>query len=106
MRIRKSLPSTLADWQIIIDRAGKVLHTLHALHTLARSPPRANRWSIYYPQPVRQVGMFQEYLYPGTNDLHFYRHASTGACYFDKPVKMALLDQLAFHEQEQILRYG
>ena len=69
-------------------------------------PPRANRWSIYYPQPVRQVGMFQEYLYPGTNDLHFYRHASTGACYFDKPAKMALLDQLAFHEQEQILRYG
>ena len=24
LRIRKSLPTTLADWQVIIDRAGKV----------------------------------------------------------------------------------
>ena len=52
------------------------------------------------------VGIFQEYLFPGTKDVFFYRHASTGACYFDKPAKLKMLDEQAFREQRQIFLYG
>lgn len=57
-------------------------------------------------QPLRVVGVIEEYLYPQTTDLYFYRHATTAACYFEKPAKLKALDELAFKEQQQILQFG
>jgi len=78
-RLRRQLPTTLADWQVIIDRAGK---------------------------PVRTVGVFEEYEYPSFRDVYFYRHVSTGTCYLDKPDKLRLLDDQAFREKQQIQQFG
>jgi ankyrin repeat protein len=79
MRLNKNQPQTLHDWQVIIDQARR---------------------------PVRKVGIYEDYLYPGTHNIHFYRHSLTGACTFNKPKKMRLIDETATIERQQVKKYG
>lgn len=79
MKIVQNLPVTLADWQVVIDTVRK---------------------------PIRQVGMMEEYLYPNTRNIYFYRHVLTGVCIFQKPKKMKLIDEQTLLEQQQIKKYG
>lgn len=79
MRLKKNQPATLHDWQEILDEARK---------------------------PKRKVGMFEEYLYPGTHNIFFYRHSLTGVCMFQKPKKMKFLDEQAQIERQQMKRFG
>ena len=79
MRLKKNQPTTLHDWQEIIDDARR---------------------------PKRKVGMYEEYLYPGTHNIFFYRHASTGVCSFQKPKKMKYIDEQAQIERQQIKKLG
>lgn len=79
MRLKSNQPQTLHDWQDIIDAARK---------------------------PKRKVGMFEEYLYPGTHNVFFYRHSLTGVCMFQKPKKMKYLDDQALIERQQVKKYG
>lgn len=79
MRLKKNQPATLHDWQDILDEARK---------------------------PKRKVGMFEEYLYPGTHNIFFYRHSLTGVCMFEKPKKMKFLDDQAQIERQQVKKFG
>ena len=79
MSIAANRPETLADWQDVIDQARK---------------------------PIRQVGMVEEYLFPGAHNIFFYRNIVTGNCEFEKPMKMKYMDDLAKIEKEQIKKFG
>ena len=79
IRLSKNQPQTLADWQVIIDQARR---------------------------PVRRVGIYEDYLYPSTHNIHFYRHSLTGLCSFQKPKKMKIIDELVTLEQSQVKKYG
>jgi hypothetical protein len=61
-----NMPVTLADWQAVVDRS---------------------------KAPIRQEGMYEEYHFPNTRNVLFYRHALTGNCMFDKPAQMQALDE-------------
>jgi ankyrin repeat protein len=49
--------------------------------------------------PTRVVGVYEEYLYPGTTDIYFFRHSINGACSFTKPKKLIMHD-----EQQEVFR--
>ncbi len=77
--IAKKLPRTQADWAKIL---------------------------LETPKPNRTVGVYEEYLYPRTTDIYFYRNKLTGVCVFDKPKKLAEIDANAFSERVQKQRFG
>lgn len=73
------MPRTLADWALIIDKAKR---------------------------PVRTVGAYEEWLYPGQRNVYFYRHALTGNCEFTKPLKLIVHDDEAQAEALQRKKFG
>lgn len=56
--------------------------------------------------PVRTAGMYEVYQYPGSRNLLFYRHIMTGQCSFQKPRKLAYLDEQEEREAAERLKYG
>jgi len=78
-RIAKNPPKTDLDWQRLIVDA-----------RIAR----------------RTVGMYEEYVYPETRSIYFYRHKLTLECTFTKPKKMQLHDDQKFYDKRQIELHG
>lgn len=56
--------------------------------------------------PLRTVGFYEEYAFPGSRRLVFYRHTMTGQCAFQKPRKLIYLDETVAREQLEIATYG
>lgn len=56
--------------------------------------------------PKRVVGVYEEYLFPNTTDILFYRHNINGSCTFMKPRKLILFDEQQKSEEEQRKKYG
>mmetsp|Transcript_32018 Transcript_32018/g.53501 ORF Transcript_32018/g.53501 Transcript_32018/m.53501 type:complete len:515 (+) Transcript_32018:187-1731(+) len=79
MRMSKNVPVTLGDWQAIVDIAKK---------------------------PIRRVGIFDEYQYPGARNIFFYRHALTGVCVFEKPDEMRRIDEAQKAQQREVDKLG
>ena len=78
-RLSKRKPRTLKDWQRILEQLKK---------------------------PLRVVGMYEEWNFPGFKKVYFYRHKLTGNCDLIKPMKMASLDNITWLESEQIRKNG
>ncbi|KAJ1406646.1 hypothetical protein B484DRAFT_404067, partial [Ochromonadaceae sp. CCMP2298] len=73
MQMAASMPVTLADWEGVVQRARK----------------------------LRQVGAYEEYAYPNTSNITFYRHISTANCVFEKPGRIKELDQISAQLEAQ-----
>lgn len=73
------MPRTLADWAMILDKAKR---------------------------PVRVMGAYEEWAYPGQRGVFFYRHALTGACEFVKPLKLIIFDDECHAEAIQLKKFG
>lgn len=67
VQIKHHFNYTLQDWQIILDR----------IHHI----------------PLRTINIFEEYKFPGTMNLKFYRNTLTGNCFFNKPKEIILFDE-------------
>ena len=52
------------------------------------------------------MGVFEEYLYPGTRSIHFYRHSLTGNCLFEKPKKLQIIDDQERKDAQEVKKYG
>ena len=74
LEIAANLPKTLYDWQPILVRA-------------------------HFPR--RTVGVYEEYLYPDTKNIYFYRHKVTGDCVFKKPNELKYIDDRDWAETKQ-----
>lgn len=74
LEIAAHLPKTLYDWQPILVRA-------------------------HFPR--RTVGVYEEYLYPDTKNIYFYRHKVTGDCVFKKPNELKYIDDRDWAEAKQ-----
>lgn len=73
------MPRTIADWQLIVEKQRR---------------------------PLRVVGVYEEYAYPQTRNVTFYRHAVTGDCTFLKPIKLIMHDEAKLIELQQIKEFG
>jgi ankyrin repeat protein len=73
------MPQTAQEWQEIVWRAKK---------------------------PTRLVGMYEEYLYPGTKHIRFYRHRVKHTCGFEKPKGLIVLDEQRRKMYEQMRLFG
>lgn len=56
--------------------------------------------------PRRTIGVYEEYIYPNTGDIFFYRHSVNGSCSFIKPKKLIMFDERLKIEEDQIKKYG
>ena len=74
LEIAANLPKTLYDRQPILVRA-------------------------HFPR--RTVGVYEEYLYPDTKNIYFYRHKVTGDCVFKKPNELKYIDDRDWAETKQ-----
>lgn len=75
----KQMPRSISDWALAIEQARL---------------------------PKRVVGVYEEYLYPNTNDIYFYRHSINGSCSFLKPKKLIVHDERQKSEEEQRKQFG
>jgi len=57
-------------------------------------------------KPIRIEGFYEEYLWPGTRDIKFYRHKVTGVVTKEKPSKLDLHDKFRYTEKMQLLTQG
>jgi len=72
-------PKTRSAWKKVLDAAGK---------------------------PRRVVGSHEEYVFPHTLDILFYRNVTTGRIFLGKPPQIEELDRLAIDEAKEIAQYG
>lgn len=79
VNIVKNLPKTIREWEDLVDEARR---------------------------PIRVVGVFEEYLYPKTRKIYFYRHQTRNAFTFEKPLRLKLLDNEVFYEQKYVRIHG
>lgn len=77
--LKSNIPRSSEEWQKLIDRV--------------RYPPRI-------------VGGYEEYRYPCSFVIYFYRHKTTGVCTFDKPEKMKKLDDISRLEAYERIAFG
>ena len=78
-------------------------------HIASHLPQTSDEWHKLVVEarvPRRIVGMYEEYLYPGTVRIYFYRHVVSHACTFLKPLKLRGLDEQSFRDGEAIRKYG
>ena len=78
-RIIAGAPKTVAEWQALIDLV---------------------------KQPRRVLGVFEEYLYPPTYDIKFYRNSSNGELTFKKPKWLKQIDIEHFNEAWAMRNFG
>jgi hypothetical protein len=57
-------------------------------------------------RPIRTIGVSEEWLYPGSKNVFFYRHKITGKCQFKKPLELEYQDIREAAEKEQLEKYG
>jgi ankyrin repeat protein len=74
VKIKHHFNYTLHDWQLILDR-------------------------VRYP--IRIIGIFEEYRFPNTMNLMFYRNTLTGNCFFTKPKEMTIKDEEERKEKKE-----
>eukprot|EP01041_Mallomonas_annulata_P005177 gene5177-10354_t len=76
---------------------------------LMRSPKSRQAWKKVLDEaghPIRCVCMHEEYLYPNTYDIIFYRNITTGRIFLGKPKEIEEKDRSDRIEYEQIMKYG
>ena len=65
-QVAANAPVLITDWEPILDQVG---------------------------YPVRTVGIIEEYIYPGTHKIYFYRNFETGKITFEKPKELVMKDR-------------
>ena len=110
-------------YELWMYRAGKHLATIltrlwyvYKQHKMAKvayfllnAPKERSKWIPIIESagaPVRVVGVFEEYLYPGTKNLFFYRNVSTGDAFLGKPQALEEKDKQDYAEAKEIRVYG
>ena len=76
------------------------------LEVAATAPKMLDGWGEILDMlghPLRVVGIFEEYLYPDTNNIYFYRNSNTGNVVFQKPQEIVDKD-LQDHRDRIMLR--
>lgn len=80
--------------------------SLMVIANVPRSPQEWIQIMSDVRQPIRTVGLYEEYRYPNTLNVYFYHHTITGVCTFEKPKKIIAVDEFAAIESEQIKKFG
>ena len=90
-------------------RSWKREQAIRAMEIAARLPKTTEEWNQLIVEAriaLRTVGMYEEYLYPETRKIYFYRHKISHDCTFAKPLKMRAIDEAVFRDAEQIRKFG
>lgn len=90
-------------------RKWKYMQGIRTIEIAARLPKTTDEWNLLVLEsgiPLRTVGMYEEFLYPETKKIFFYRHKVSRECTFAKPLKMKSIDEAVFRDAEQIRRFG
>ena len=81
----------------------------HTLHVAASAPKMLDEWEDLLEglgHPYRVVGVIEEYLYPGTSNIYFYRNTVTGNISFEKPKEIAEKDLQKHRDRMMIMEQG
>ena len=90
-------------------RRWKYTQGIRTIEIAARLPKTTDEWNLLVLEsgiPLRTVGMYEEFLYPETRKIYFYRHRVSRECTFAKPLKMKAIDEAVFRDAEQIRKFG
>jgi ankyrin repeat protein len=79
VHVAATAPRLLSDWEKILDVSG---------------------------YPLRVVGLYEEYLYPGTKKILFYRNIETGVISFHKPKEIEKKDLMDYRAKEMYHSLG
>jgi ankyrin repeat protein len=92
-----------------IWRAFKLEKLCKIAYILRHIPQSPQQWQEVVwraKKPTRVVGMFEEFLYPGTKHIHFYRHRVKHTCSFEKPPGLLQMDEERRKNYELMRLFG
>lgn len=76
---------------------------------IVNQPKTIMEWEkvvIVCKRPNRIIGVYEEYYYPGTTDIKFYRNKITRVSSFLKPPLLENIDRQRFKDLEQLMTLG
>jgi ankyrin repeat protein len=79
------------------------------VHVAATAPRLISEWEKVLDQagyPLRVVGLYEEYLYPGTKKIFFFRNIETGVISFHKPKEIEKKDLMEFRSRQMLIERG